>query len=1387
MGVPTKEKMMLQNSLRSLLRQNHDRRTLVCAPLAITLLGIALGLIQPLAATTPVPIKDIYTQTDGGSISLGVEKDGYLYYGACYEEDFFGCELVRTPVGGTGVERVRDINPGNSGSNPHTFVNANGTVFFVANSNQLWKTDGTEAGTQQVQGFVQIRTGDGERPVVLGDEVIFKAESWSGFGRELWVTDGTTTTQFQICSGACDGDPYDLTVAAGRVFFRAWDGSDAELYKYEPGTSGPGTVSQIGDIHPSGSSSPRDIAPLGGGVIFQANSDTEVGLYTSDGFGNTKVAGSSVFFYGLTEMVSTGSHAFFDAFDGNFISGREIWISNGLSAGTGIIADINPGTGSSDPQDLTVVGNSVFFSANDGNGRDLFISPAGAGAFPLEVVPGPGGPGDLRGFTNLDAGNLFFIADNGSGTGSEPWISDGTIAGTHLLGDLDPGTDSGINDPIFATSGLAFFPSDALDGGDELWRYGIASGFAKLTDLSTKTSGGAPNGFTSFGGFAYFCADDGINDKELWRTDGTTAGTFILDNVNASGFGCGLGNEGIVVAGGAIYYPGNNGTSWGLYKSNGAPGGSVLVKTFVDAPQQLTEHGGALYFTADDGTGAGRELWRSDGTTVGTVLVKDLYPGSLPANVEDLTSAGGYLYFGGRDSTTGDFELWQSNGTTAGTNVLKEIRPGDGGSFPRDFAQLGSTVLFTASAGTGRAIWKTDGTAAGTVEVKDFDADSRFFAFGAWAYFECDDNTGSGRELCRTDGTTGNTGMFTNINPAGSSFPRDFAVVGSNLLFSADDGTNGREIWKTDGSTTSQVKDINTSGSSNPEWFFATGIGNEAYFAAEDAGGRGAGLWHTDGTMAGTVEVAELSGESAGGPQYFGKAGATIVFTASVGISGSELWAFQDADCGDADDPSYPTLLVNGGACHRAIGVTLGSSRDVDSNGQPTANADGDDLDGSNDDDGVVFTSGFNLANPATFDVTLSAAGYLNVWIDWDANGDWDDFADLAIFKQFLGAGTHSLSVAVPGSATTGTTYARFRVDSTGAPFPRGILFDGEVEDYQITIGEILDFGDAPDPLVATAGEYPTLLVNDGARHRVVAGVYMGSGVDADSDGQPNANASGDDGDGNDDEDGVTFTTALVPGSTGMVDVIVSTEGYIYAWLDFDQNGVWNDSEEIIIDGEWADSAGTHSFSFPVPAGAALGNTFARFRFDTNGDAYYPTGHVEDGEVEDYLVTVATASPPTADAGLDRSIAPNNQSIALGGMPAATNGTAPYSYSWSISPGVAGVDYSLTSSTAENPVFTGITEQIYTATLTVTDNTPLQDVDSASITVEVPDDRDLFNEDLTGTDTYEGCARLTAELVVIKDGADITFLAPIVELLNGFIVETGAMFTAANVTPSSCP
>lgn len=168
------------------------------------------------------------------------------------------------------------------------------------------------------------------------------------------------------------------------------------------------------------------------------------------------------------------------------------------------------------------------------------------------------------------------------------------------------------------------------------------------------------------------------------------------------------------------------------------------------------------------------------------------------------------------------------------------------------------------------------------------------------------------------------------------------------------------------------------------------------------------------------------------------------------------------------------------------------------------------------------------------------------------------------------------------------------------------------------------------------------------------------------------------------------------------------------------------------------------------------------------------------------IYRITNPDVPTANAGLDRSIAPNNQSIALGGMPAAVGGTEPYSYSWAVSPGTAGVDYTLVSSSDPNPVFTGFTEQSYTATLTVTDDDALQDSDAAVITVEVPEQRDLFNLNLNAAETFEACSTLTADLVVIKAGADVTFIAPAVELGDGFTVDEGATFTVINATPASC-
>ncbi len=185
-----------------------------------------------------------------------------------------------------------------------------------------------------------------------------------------------------------------------------------------------------------------------------------------------------------------------------------------------------------------------------------------------------------------------------------------------------------------------------------------------------------------------------------------------------------------------------------------------------------------------------------------------------------------------------------------------------------------------------------------------------------------------------------------------------------------------------------------------------------------------------------------------------------------------------------------------------------------------------------------------------------------------------------------------------------------------------------------------VDFGDAPD---AGAGTYPTLAASDGARHAVPAGgapLLLGTSIDTESEGQGNADATGDDTlDGSDDEDGVVFTTILMQAATANVDVTVTddgTAGFLNAWIDFDQNGSWEDpGEQIAVDVPVAPVTGTQTVSigFTVPATAQLGATFARFRLDSNG-GLTPKGAAADGEVEDVLTPVIQQinQPPTATA-----------------------------------------------------------------------------------------------------------------------------------------------------------
>lgn len=187
----------------------------------------------------------------------------------------------------------------------------------------------------------------------------------------------------------------------------------------------------------------------------------------------------------------------------------------------------------------------------------------------------------------------------------------------------------------------------------------------------------------------------------------------------------------------------------------------------------------------------------------------------------------------------------------------------------------------------------------------------------------------------------------------------------------------------------------------------------------------------------------------------------TILFlvTISLLITATSAFSVAPQDLGDAPDPPYPTLVANDGARHQAFSSTLmlGEQRDTEPDGQPTANADGDDTTGTPDDeDGITFTSAVAPGADATVNVVVSGGpGVLNAWIDFNADGDWGDAGEQIFTDYAVATGTNSLTYQVPADATETETFARFRLDTIGGLTPTGYAsVGGEVEDYKVSIGK---------------------------------------------------------------------------------------------------------------------------------------------------------------------------------------------------------------------------------------------------------------------------------------------------------------------------------------------
>ena len=204
----------------------------------------------------------------------------------------------------------------------------------------------------------------------------------------------------------------------------------------------------------------------------------------------------------------------------------------------------------------------------------------------------------------------------------------------------------------------------------------------------------------------------------------------------------------------------------------------------------------------------------------------------------------------------------------------------------------------------------------------------------------------------------------------------------------------------------------------------------------------------------------------------------TAPLTLNFGASLAPL----EFDFGDAPDPMFPTLAASGGAQHVVTGttLTLGATRDSEGDGQPTADATGDGA----DEDGVVISGNggdLETETAVAVDVTASAAGVLNGWIDYNQDGDWEDAGEQVFTDLAVAAGVNNLMITAPAGASVGSTIARFRLTNTAGYSYDGLAPDGEVEDYQITVNDNSDTAaDLPSPSTDSADAFvdssPSLL-----------------------------------------------------------------------------------------------------------------------------------------------------------------------------------------------------------------------------------------------------------------------------------------------------------------------
>jgi ELWxxDGT repeat protein len=842
------------------------------------------------------------------------------------------------------VSLVKDINTKADSSlsgYPEFITTLNGKVVYTAEDysagRELWISDGTKTGTSILKDINPSGDGNPVNPdrfndniplseadhfIVVNNKVVFVADDGE-HGYEVWATDGTpagTILLKDILVGSTSSQPAELTRVEGLVFFSADNGiSGRELWRTDGTVAGTFIIKDI-NVGAIGSN-PVELASLGDKLVFTAN----------DG-----VAGNEPW---VSDATATGTQLLKDVFDGDigsspadyvgiaddfyFRVGSVIWKSDGTAVGTASFYGDPEAEASYIPQ--AYINGDLYFIKNDFSlGVEAVYTTDGTlgGTHPVYSFPFMPGVTYYYNWLRVVDGELFFAFSFEDRTQIDvdpelPLLVGVTIQKLNTAnGFFD---DFLLNDASIFDPGSDYAFPESHDFIHHSNSHYIINSLGGDINILKKEEGGGPLDFEAIANFTVASTDaleiannilffrGGYStDFELWRSDGSFATTKVVYNQ----FSKGSSNpQNLIEYNNKLYFQASDGvlgTSQNLWVTDGSEAGTIKIRPDVILTDNtMAVYNNALYFIAINGDV--RELWKTDGTDINTVLVKSF-------DIQEIVGGSSVLFLYVYEETSG-YELWKTDGTDIGTVIVKDIRAGEDSSYPDGFIFFNNNLVFRADDGAdGSEYWISDGSLAGTTILKDINPGTdgsdpgliNTLVHDGMLYFDANDGT-HGTELWRTNGTLAGTQLFIDqITGPGSSSPSVTAGLGSKILFSAlTTGEPVAKLWSTSG-TTSQlvfneaISDLRAANNTT------------AYFSLEND------LWKTEGTVASTSKVYDFPSLPYNS-NIVAISEEAIYLLQDDGVNGIELWksrgteatTYLTSDLFVGSKSSFPSHLIS--------------------------------------------------------------------------------------------------------------------------------------------------------------------------------------------------------------------------------------------------------------------------------------------------------------------------------------------------------------------------------------------------------------------------------------------------------------------------------------------